>query len=408
MTVALSRRTLLAAASGAALARPALVRAQIGAPVRVGEINSYASQPLFGRPYRLGWEMAVAHINDLGGLDGRKLEFVTRDDGGDPAMAGRLAAELVEKEKVDLLAGGLSSEAGLAISAYAASAKRLYVAGAPRTDALVWQQGNRYTYRVAPSTSMLVAMLVEGAKMLPPKTALASWATVAPDTPDGRAAVASFRQAIQAHVPGVRFVAEQFVPPGRLDAPAVVAALGQPSPDAVFNAVDGADLVALVREGGARGLFNGRTVLSMRTGDPEMLELLGNDTPPGWVATGYPFSLSDDPSSRSFVSDYVARYNEPPGMASVIGVSLANAIASGVLKSGGTDPEAMADRFADASFTTPFGICRFRTIDHQSTLGAYVGQLAKQDGHGGMVNWRLVDGAAVQPPDSTVRALRPA
>ena len=62
---------------------------------------------------------------------------------------------------------------------------------------------------------------------------------------------------------------------------------------------------------------------------------------------------------------------------------------------------------ADASFTTPFGICRFRTIDHQSTMGTYVGRLTKQDGHGGMVDWRYVDGEAVLPPDDVVRQLRP-
>ena len=94
-------------------------------------------------------------------------------------------------------------------------------------------------------------------------------------------------------------------------------------------------------------------------------------------------------------------------MASVIGVAMVNAIASGFLKSGGGDPAGMADGFADASFNTPFGICRFRSIDHQSTLGAFVGATVVQDGHGGMVDWRYVDGATVQPPDETVRQLRP-
>ncbi len=85
---------------------------------------------------------------------------------------------------------------------------------------------------------------------------------------------------------------------------------------------------------------------------------------------------------------------------------MVNAIASGILKSGGTDPEKMADGFADAAFNTPFGICRFRAIDHQSTLGTYVGTLAKQDHRGGMVEWRYVEGAAVLPPDDVVRQLR--
>jgi branched-chain amino acid transport system substrate-binding protein len=48
----------------------------------------------------------------------------------------------------------------------------------------------------------------------------------------------------------------------------------------------------------------------------------------------------------------------------------------------------------------------WRAIDHQSTMGAYVGQLAKKDGKGAMVNWRYADGAAFQPPAEEIRALR--
>ena len=111
--------------------------------------------------------MALARVNDLGGVEGRKLEIVSRDDGGMPETAVRLAAELVQDQKVDLLAGGYLSNVGLAISAYALQAKKVYIAGEPLTDALTWAKGNRYTYRIRPSTFMQAAMLVETAAALP-------------------------------------------------------------------------------------------------------------------------------------------------------------------------------------------------------------------------------------------------
>ena len=55
---------------------------------------------------------------------------------------------------------------------------------------------------------------------------------------------------------------------------------------------------------------------------------------------------------------------------------------------------------------TPFGMIEYRPIDHQSTMGAYVGQLAKKGGKGTMVNWRYVDGSKVQPAEQEIRALR--
>ena len=402
--MALSRRVLLGAAAATVLARPALVRAQSSTPIRVGEINSYASQPDFTQSYRKGWEMALSHLNDLGGLDGRKLEIIARDDGGTPEGAVRAATELVNDAKVDLLAGGYASDVGLALSAYARQAKKLYVASLPLTDSLVWQRGNRYTYRVRASSYMQVLMLLETALTLPPKT----YATVAPDDEFGRSAVTSFRQVFSARRPDARFIAEQWPAAGRLDAASVTGALGQAAPEAIFCALVGSDLEAFIRQGNGNGLFDKRLVVAMLAGEPEYLTALGDQTPVGWLVTGYPWSLSDEPDNKQFALDYTQRYHEPPTTGAVLGAALVSGIVSGVLKSGGTDSEKMADGFGDATFTTPFGICRFRASDHQSTLGAYVGRLVKQDGRGGMVDWRYVDGASVLPSDEVVRKLRPA
>jgi len=58
-------------------------------------------------------------------------------------------------------------------------------------------------------------------------------------------------------------------------------------------------------------------------------------------------------------------------------------------------------------FSTPFGPAEFRAIDQQSTMGAYVGRLAKRDGRGVMVDWVYRDGLSYLPPDDEVRRLRP-
>ena len=70
-------------------------------PIRIGEINSYKAQPAFLDPYRKGWELALEQVNAAGGINGRKLEVVSRDDGANPGDAVRVAEELVSREKVD-------------------------------------------------------------------------------------------------------------------------------------------------------------------------------------------------------------------------------------------------------------------------------------------------------------------
>lgn len=398
----LTRRTLLAA-SAASLAAPALARAQGSDAIRIGEINSYTAVPAFTVPYRNGWQLAVEQVNAAGGVLGRKLEVISRDDAGRPPDAIRLAGELVNEQKVDLLAGGFLSNIGLALSDYAKQQGKLFVAGEPLSDALVWQKGHRLCFRLRPSTYMQAAMLVPDAAKLPAKR----WATVAPNYEYGTSTVKWFKQLLAAARPDVEFVAEQWPALGKIDAGATVGALAQAKPDAILNVTFGADLTNFVRQGNTRGLFEGRSVVSVLTGEPEYLDPLADETPEGWIVTGYPVDSVADPANRRFIDAYKARFGERPRMGSVVGFALIHAIAAGIAQAGGTDTAAMADTgFPGAAFDTPFGRAMWRAQDHQSTLGTYVGRTAVQDGHGTMVDWRYVDGASVLPGDAMVKQLR--
>jgi branched-chain amino acid transport system substrate-binding protein len=398
----LQRRALLGTA--AALTMPTLVRAQGSAPIRIGEINSYSAQPAFTLPYRNGLELAIDEVNAGGGALGRKLELLIRDDTGKPQDAIRLAGELVGDQKVDLLAGGFLSNVGLALADYALQNKRLFVAGEPLSDALVWEKGNRYTYRLRPSTYMQAAMLVPDAAKLPAKR----WATVAPNYEYGQSAVKWFKALLLARRPDVQFVNEQWPPLGRIDAGATVQALAQANPEAIFNVTFAADLTNFVRAGNTRNLFDKRSVVSLLTGEPEYLDPLGEEAPEGWVVTGYPVGDVRTPANQAFAAAYQQRFKAAPRMGSVVGYALIHSIAAGLVKTGSTDTEAMADGFVSARFDTPFGPANYRAIDHQATLGGYVGTLGMKDGHGVMTNWRYVDGADVLPGNDEVRKLRPA
>ncbi len=371
----LRRRAILGA--GAALALPGLVRAQGSVPIRIGEINSYSAQPAFTLPYRNAMELAVDQINASGGVLGRKLELLVRDDTGKPQDAIRWAGELVGDQKVDLLAGGYLSNVGLALADYALQNKRLFIAGEPLSDALVWEKGNRYTYRLRPSTYMQAAMLVADAAKLPAKR----WATVAPNYEYGQSAVKWFKALLLARRPDIQFVAEQWPPLGRIDAGATVQALAQANPDAIFNATFAADLTNFVRAGNTRNLFEKRAVVSLLTGEPEYLEPLGDEAPEGWIVTGYPAADVRTPANDAFVAAYQQRFKTPPRMGSVVGYALIHSVAAGIARAGSTETEAMADGFAGARFDTPFGPASYRAIDHQATLGGYIGILGVKDGH---------------------------
>ena len=396
----LTRRTVLA--TTATLAMPAVARAQ-PAPIRIGEINSYSAIPSFTLPYRNGWQLATDEINARGGILGRKLEVISRDDAGKPQDAIRLAGELLDEQKADILAGGYLSNVGLALSDFAQQRKRLYIAGEPLSDALVWEKGTRYCFRLRPSTYMQAAMLVEEAAKLPAKR----WVSVAPNYEYGLSTVKWFKALLSAKRPDVTFVGEQWPALGKIDAGATAAALAEAKPDAILNVTFGPDLTNFVRQGNTRGLFEDRSVVSVLTGEPEYLDPLGDETPVGWIVTGYPQGQVTTPPNTAFIAAYNARFGAVPGMGSVVGYSLIRSIAAGIARAGSLDAEKLVDGFSGVTFETPFGSATYRALDHQGTLGTCVGKTALRDGKGTMVDWHYANGADYLPSDQQVRALRP-
>ena len=254
----------LAATTALAAGAPYIARAQ-AAPIKIGEINSYTGLAAFTIPYRHGWQLALDEINAAGGVGGRKLEVISRDDGFKPEAAVRHANELLTNEKVDLLAGTFASNIGLAVANVATEAKRLFVAAEPLTDAIVWEKGSRYVFRLRPSTYMQAAMLAQAAAEAPGRR----WVTIAPNYEYGTSFVANFKKILSARRPDIEWVGEQWPAQGKLEAGPTVEALLATRPDGIFNATFGADLARFVREGNTRGLFKGRTVVSALSGEPE-------------------------------------------------------------------------------------------------------------------------------------------
>jgi branched-chain amino acid transport system substrate-binding protein len=399
-TIAMLTTALCATAASLAT----LGYAQAQDTIKIGEMNSYKSQPAFLEPYKRGWQMAVEDINAAGGVLGKKLEVISRDDGANPGDAVRAADELVTGEGVNILCGTFLSNVGLAVTEFAGKKKVFFLGAEALTDKMVWQNGNRYTFRLRASTYMQVGMLMPSVLAAHKKR----WALVYPNFEFGQAAVAAFKELIKAQQPDVEFVADEAIPLGKIDPGAVAQAIDDAKPDAIFSAEFGPELAQFVREGNTRGIFQNRFVAALLAGEPEYLEPMRDDAPVGWIATGYPATADTPPQNKEFVAAYQKRYHEIPKLGSVVGYLTIKSLAAGITKAGSTDTEKVVDAFRGLQLDGPFGPFMYRAIDHQSTLGGYVGKIAVQDGHGVMVDYKFVDGASVLPPDDVVKKLRPA
>jgi branched-chain amino acid transport system substrate-binding protein len=370
--------------------------------IKIGEINSYKALPQTTGPYRQGWLLAQEEINAAGGVLGKKLETIFRDDNANAGDAVRVAAELSSRERVDILAGVTLSHVGLAVADYAKQQKVFFLASGPLSDKVVWDNGNRYTFRLRAGTYALAESVVAEAVKLKKKR----WALVYPNYEYGQAAAAAFKESMKKAQPGIEFVAEQATPLGKIDPGPVVQAISDAKPDAIFNVLFGSDLSKFARDGKTRGLFEGREVVSLLTGEPEYLDPLKDDAPANWIVTGYPYTSIDRAEHKAFAAAYQKKYNDYPRLNSVVGYATVKAIAAGLQKAGSTDTEKLITAFKGLQFSSPFGPVVFRTQDNQSTLGIFVGRTAVKDGKGVMPKGVYLDGASLQPSDEVVKKLR--
>lgn len=398
----LTRNRLLASVS-ALLALSFVAPAMAQEPIKLGEINSYKVFAAFLDPYKKGMELAVEETNAAGGVLGRKIEVVSRDDNGNPADAVRAAEELLSREKVAFLIGTFPSNVGLAVADFAKQKKTLFIAGEPLTDKIVWDQGNAYTFRLRPSTYMQTAMLIPDAAKLHKKR----WAIVYPNYEYGQSATAAFKKLLKEKQPDVEFVAEQATPLGKIDAGAVVQALADAKPDAIFSSLFGPDLAKFVRAGSERGVFKNMTVFDLLGGEPEYLDPLKDEAPAGWYVTGYPWQDLKTAEHTKFFNAYKAKFHDYPRLGSIVGYSTVMSAVAAIKKAGSLDQEKLVAAMANLSVATPFGPVTFRAVDHQSTMGAFVGRIGVQDGKGVMTDWRFVDGKDALPSDAEVQKMRP-
>jgi branched-chain amino acid transport system substrate-binding protein len=389
-------------ALGAALALGAPAAQAQQSPIKIGELNSYARQAAFTVPYRDGWQLALEEINAKGGVLGRKIEIISREDGATTGDATRVADELVSREGVSLLFGSFLSNVGVAMADFANQKKIVYIAAEPLTDAITMAQGNRYTFRIRPNNTMQVGMLVDQAKASGAKR----WAIVAPNYEYGQSAAAAFKRLIQERVPGAQIVTEQYPALGKIEAGATASAIEQAKPDGIFNVLFGPDLTQFVREGNTRGLFEDVTVLSLLTGEPEWLLPLKDEVPEGWTVTGYPWDQITEPKHKAFVDAYRAKYKDTPRLGSLLGYMVVYMIRDAIERADSTETEAIIKALEDAKFDTVVGPVTMRGLDNQSTMGAWVGKLVLKGANGGMTDWTYKDGTSFMPTEAEVKAVR--
>ncbi|HZD29824.1 MAG TPA: ABC transporter substrate-binding protein, partial [Xanthobacteraceae bacterium] len=297
MTSRLSRRTLIKNAAGSAVlagvGMPAIVRAQSDT-IRIGHLTPLTGflGPL-GEYAVMGVKLAADEINNTGGVLGRKIELVM-EDSVNPQTASAKAERLIERDKVAMIIGEISSASGLAIGQVANRLKTVYINTGCNSDALRGSSCNPYMFHIEGANSMYVMAvgqyllrenLVRGKK----------WYSLTADYAFGHDLLRVARKFMEAN--GGQFAADELVPTDATDFSPYLLKVRQARPDLVVSNLAGNQITSFLKQYSEYGL-------------PFPVAGFGFDTVVAWGAGKGNFSgiwplvwhhLVDTPSSKKYV-----------------------------------------------------------------------------------------------------------
>lgn len=342
-------------------------------PIKIGllyGITGFAA--IYNKPAIAGHEVALAEINEGGGVLGRKLQYVLRDDKTNPEVAVRMANELVLREKVDYLMGTLASHVSLAVSEVARKNKIIYLATIPKTEPLTSEKGHRYVFRVASNT------LIEGRHFaeLEKNTPATRYYTLGNDYEYGRKAVEAFVDQVKKVKPRAQIVGQAWPKLGETEWTPFITAILAAKPEVVLNFVYGDMFIAFVKQAKPYGFFDKvRMISGAEVVSTEMAAPLGKDMPEGILGNAYDvFYWPDTPDHKKFVRAYLDKTGEPfvPGWA-IQGYIGTYFLAEAIKKAGTTDTEKVITALEGLTVRTPIGPITMRAYDHQANRGQVYG-----------------------------------
>jgi branched-chain amino acid transport system substrate-binding protein len=118
------------------------------APIRIGASMAITGRDAIQGGYvREGYLLCQQHVNEKGGVLGRPMEFLIRDDGSDPKTAVGLYEKLITEDKVDAVMGPYGSPITDTVADVTEKHRKLIVAPTAGTTS-IWEKGRRYLIMV--------------------------------------------------------------------------------------------------------------------------------------------------------------------------------------------------------------------------------------------------------------------
>jgi branched-chain amino acid transport system substrate-binding protein len=367
MRNSISRRALIKSAAGSAalIAMPAISRAQSDA-IKIGHLTPRTGflGPL-GDFAVQGIQLAAEEINAAGGVNGRKIDLVL-EDSVNPQTASAKAERLIERDKVAMLIGEISSASGLAIGQVAKRTRTVFINTGCNSDALRGSDCNQFMFHIEAANSMYVQAvgqyllkenMVKGKK----------WYSLTADYAFGHDLLKVAKRFMEAN--GGQFAADELVPTDVSDFSPFLLKIRQARPDIVVSNLAGNQITGFLKQYSEYGL-------------PFPVAGFAFDTAVAWGLGKGNFSglwplvwhhLIDTPTSKAYIAAFQKKYNKLPDNQSWGDYFSLKIVAQSMAETKSTDPIKLAEHLRKgAKFN--IGKARegyFRAYDNQMVMEMY-------------------------------------
>lgn len=405
-----TRRHLLSIAGAAALATPFLSRRALATgsgPIKLGVVTALSgAQEFIGNFVLTGAKIAVEQINADGGIDGRMLELVVRDDRNAPADAAAAARELVGMG-ANLQLGTISSSIALAMGPLMEQEGGVAIATGAGTEKLNHENYSPNMFRHGDGPYM--RMRAEAHLMATEFPDVTSWTGIVPDHEYGRTTWAVFVDGLLQFYPELagkepEILDPIIVPYGVGDYRSFVTQLARSPAKGVFNSSYGGDAVTLFQQARPFNIFKDR-VLMDSANEFIIGAALKDKTPGHWTGIHWYYEVNKgNPVSDRLYEDYVKLTGDKAPMGWVCEAHAAVlAYAAAIRKTGGsTETQDVIAALKGLEWETATGHRTIRAEDNQAIKDIELIRIepdATAEAGYRVTDFRKVDGKAViEPP----------
>jgi len=339
--------------------------------LKVGIVDTYTGPATaFTLDVLDGFKLAVEKINAKGGVLGKKIEYLTRDDKFKPDIGLNMAKELVMKEEVDVLMGTINSATALAISDFAKAEKVPFFVTFSKSDKINMEKGHRYVFMMSEHSEMAGRAAAEA---LAKKPYLKYW-IAGDDYEYGHSIANGVWKHLQKLNPKVKLVGETWWKVGEADFTPYITQILAAKPDFVIVATGGSGMVNFQKAAKATGFSKSMPFYQHTAIETSTLAPQGKNAPEGVFGTAnYLFYYPNSPENKAFVDEFQKAYKRYPKVGALYGYLTANFIAEGFKKAGKIDKEKFIDSVEGMSLASPVGALAVRACDHQLELPMYFG-----------------------------------